>query len=149
MLFRSAMVDHFIKLSNHPLSGFFLHDFEHLHQVLKTLELQKQKTILIGVTYALLDFVESFPIQLRHTLVMETGGMKGRKTEITRAALHQILKKGFGIQQVHAEYGMTEFMSQAYSKGEGIFYPPSSMKIFLRSPDDPFEIWKSDDKNNT
>ncbi len=140
-----AMVDHFIQISGHPSNGFFLHDFKRLYEVLIELEAKKQKTLLIGVTFALLDFVEQFSLQLKHTIVMETGGMKGRKSELTRAELHAILKNGFGVSSVHAEYGMTELMSQAYSKGDGIFYPASTMSILLRSPDDPFEVWKGDE----
>lgn len=140
-----AMVDYFITMSNHTSSGFFLHDFKKLYEVLIELEAKKQKTILIGVTFALLDFLEQFSLQLKHTIVMETGGMKGRKTELTRAELHEILKKGFGVASIHAEYGMTELMSQAYSKGDGIFYPASTMRILLRSMDDPFEMWSADE----
>ena len=140
-----AMVNHLINLSNSLASGFFLHDFQHLHEVLSAMEGKKQKTLLIGVTYALLDFAAAFPMQLNHTIVMETGGMKGRKTELTRAELHDLLKKGFGVEAIHAEYGMTELLSQAYSKREGIFYTSSTMKILLRSLDDPFEIWNADE----
>lgn len=142
-----SMVDHLIALSKHPSSGFFLHDFKKLHAVLLDLESQHQKTILIGVTFALIDFVESFPVKLNHTVVMETGGMKGRKKELTRSELHHILKKGFGVDAIHAEYGMTELMSQAYSKGDGIYNSSSRMKVFLRSTDDPFEIWGEGEHN--
>lgn len=140
-----AMVDHLIHLSNHPLSGFFLNDFSRLNEVLKALEAKQQKTILIGVTYALLDFVESFPSKLNHTIIMETGGMKGRKKEITRDELHQTLKSGFGVDAIHAEYGMTELMSQAYSKGNGIYYSNDKLKVILRSTDDPFETWNQNE----
>ncbi|MFM1795209.1 MAG: hypothetical protein RL642_1594, partial [Bacteroidota bacterium] len=137
-----AMADHFIKLSGHPSSGFFLHDLNQLHQTLTQLEEKGQPTILLGVTYALMDFAEQFPMQLQHTLVMETGGMKGRREEITRAALHQFLGYRLGVREIHAEYGMTELQSQAYSKGGGWFKTPSTMKVLLRSPDDPFEVWE-------
>ena len=136
-----SMVDHFIGLSKHPSSGFFLHDFKKLYELLLQLESRQQKTILIGVTYALIDFVESFPMKLKYTIVMETGGMKGRKKELTRKELHSILQQGFGVDTIHAEYGMTELLSQAYSKGDGIYIASSRMKVFLRSTDDPFEIW--------
>ena len=142
-----SMVDHFIGLSKHPFSGFFLHDFKKLHEVLMHLESLQQKTILIGVTFALIDFAESFPMKLNHTVIMETGGMKGRKKELTRNELHQLLKQGFGVDAIHAEYGMTELMSQAYSTGDGIYNTSSRMKVFLRSTDDPFEIWEEGEHN--
>lgn len=138
-----AMADHLIKLSQHPLGGFFLYDFNKLHEILSQLESQGQKVVLLGVTYALLDFAEEYPMNLQHTIVMETGGMKGRKKELTRAELHAFLKANLGVESIHAEYGMTELQSQAYSKGEGIFRPSSTMKVLLRSPDDPFDVWES------
>ena len=138
-----AMADHLIKLSQHPLGGFFLYDKEQLHAVLSQLEHQGQAVVLLGVTYALVDFAEAYAMKLRHTIVMETGGMKGRKKELTRAELHAFLKSNLGVDTIHAEYGMTELQSQAYSKGEGIFKPSSTMKVLLRSPDDPFEVWEA------
>jgi len=139
-----AMADYFIKLSKHPSSGFFLHDLDRLHKVLEQVEKAKQPTILLGVTYALMDFAEKFPMQLKHTIVMETGGMKGRREEITRGQLHNFLCERLGVEQIHAEYGMTELQSQAYSKGGGWFKGSSTMKVLLRSPDDPFEIWEAE-----
>lgn len=138
-----AMADHLIKLSQHPLGGFFLYDKDRLHAVLTQLESEGQAVVLLGVTYALIDFAEEYPMQLRHTIVMETGGMKGRKKELTRAALHAFLKANLGVESIHAEYGMTELQSQAYSKGDGIFRASSTMKVLLRSADDPFEVWES------
>jgi len=138
-----AMADHLIKLSRHPLGGFFLYDTAQLHAVLSQLESQGQAAILLGVTYALVDFAEAYPMNLQHTIVMETGGMKGRKKELTRAELHAFLKTNLGVDSIHAEYGMTELQSQAYSKGEGIFRPSSTMKVLLRAPDDPCEVWES------
>jgi len=138
-----AMADHLIKLSQHPLGGFFLYDKKQLHSVLSQLEHQGQEVVLLGVTYALVDFAEAYPMKLQHTIVMETGGMKGRKKELTRAELHAFLKSNLGVEAIHAEYGMTELQSQAYSKGEGIFMPSSTMKVLLRSPDDPFEVWEA------
>lgn len=138
-----AMADDLIKKSNHPKSGFFLHNLDQLYEVLNELENAGQPTILLGVTYALLDFAEQFPMKLKNTTVMETGGMKGRREEITRGALHSFLCKHLGIEKVHAEYGMTELQSQAYSKGDGWFKPSSTMKVLLRSVDDPFETWES------
>lgn len=136
-----AMADDLIQKSAHPLSGFFLHDLQKLNQTLLELEAAKQPTILLGVTYALLDFAEQHPMKLKHTTIMETGGMKGRREEITRAALHEVLCRQFGVDVIHAEYGMTELQSQAYSKGGGWFKASSTMKVLLRSPDDPFDIW--------
>lgn len=139
-----AMVDHLIKKSAHPLGGFFLHNLDQLQLRLLELEAAKQKTLLLGVTYALLDFAAAFPMHLAHTLVMETGGMKGRKKEMTRTELHGELKRKLGIKTVHAEYGMTELLSQAYSFGDGWFNCPPTMRIFLRAIDDPFEVWGPD-----
>jgi hypothetical protein len=140
-----AMADHLIKLSQHPLGGFFLYDFKKLQSMLSQLESQGQAVVLLGVTYALVDFAEAYPMNLQHTIVMETGGMKGRKKELTRAELHAFLKSNLGVETIHAEYGMTELQSQAYSKGEGIFKPSSTMKVLLRSPDDPFDVWAADE----
>ncbi len=113
------MVDELIRLSGHPESGFYLYDFEKLHDVLLKLEKNKQQTLLIGVSFALLDFAEKYSLELSHTTVMETGGMKGRRLEMTRIELHEILKQKLGISRIHSEYGMTELLSQAYSNGEG------------------------------
>jgi len=134
------MVDELVKLSKHPASGFYLYEFDALARVLKELEAKGQKTLLIGVTFALLDFAAAHPMQLKHTIVMETGGMKGRKKEMTRAEVHDILKHQLGVPVVHSEYGMTELLSQAYSKGEGRFECPPWMKIMLRDEEDPLQI---------
>jgi hypothetical protein len=136
-----AMADHFMKLSGHAENGFFLYDFDALREQLKKVEKSCHKTILLGVSFALLDFAEKFSFDLRNTIVMETGGMKGRKKEITRDEMHAFLMKRFGVPSIHAEYGMTELQSQAYSSGNGFFKPSRTMKILLRSADDPFEIW--------
>ena len=134
------MVDRLVKKTGNPQSGFYLYEFEELFHVLTSLEEQGQKTLLIGVTFALLDFAEKFPMKLNHTIVMETGGMKGRRQEMTRGELHERLRKGFGISQVHSEYGMTELLSQAYSKKDGIFKSVPWMKILVRDDDDPFVV---------
>jgi hypothetical protein len=134
------MADVLIQQSGHAESGFYLNNYQQLHHVLQQLENQQQKTLLIGVTYALLDFAEQFPMQLFFTTIMETGGMKGRRIEITRHEVHDILKKQFQIQQVHSEYGMTELLSQAYAKENGRFYCPPWMKVFVRDEDDPLKI---------
>jgi hypothetical protein len=134
------MADELIKQSGHAKSGFYLYDHEQLALTLKELEAAGTKTILIGVSFALLDFAENHPMQLRHTIVMETGGMKGRRQEITRAELHAVLTERLGVDKIHSEYGMTELLSQAYSKGNGIFNTPPWMKILLREEDDPLCI---------
>ncbi len=134
--------------SGHPKNDFFLHDFEKLHQVILALESAKQPTLLIGVSYALLDFSERFPMQLSSVQVIETGGMKGKRAELPRTELHRILINNFGLSHIHSEYGMTELLSQAYSKGNGIFNPPPQMKIVIREEDDPLSVsFKTDDTN--
>lgn len=132
------MMDRLIAQSKHPKSGFYLNEWEQLNTTLQALEQQQQPTLLLGVSFALLDFVERFPQQLHTTLIMETGGMKGRRKELTREALHTTLKKGFGVSAIHSEYGMTELLSQAYSKGEGRFVPPQWMQVFSYEVNDPF-----------
>jgi phenylacetate-coenzyme A ligase PaaK-like adenylate-forming protein len=134
------MVQRMIEISGHPLSGFYLYNFEELFQTLQQLKAKGQKTLLIGVTYALLDFSEAFPIALSKTIIMETGGMKGRKKEMLRTEVHDQLKKAFGVTQIHSEYGMTELLSQAYSSQGGLFHTPPWMKIVLREEDDPLTI---------
>jgi hypothetical protein len=135
-----VMVDELIKKSGHQQSGFYLYEYEKLHEVLMRLEQLQQKTLLIGVTFALLDFAEKFPMKLVHTIVMETGGMKGRRKEMTREELHLFLEKQLGLQTIHSEYGMTELLSQAYSKGNGLFEPVHWMKVLIRNEDDPFDV---------
>lgn len=134
------MVDELVQQSQHKQSGFYLYDFEKLHNTLLHNEILKQPTLLIGVTYALLDFAEQYPLQLRNTIVMETGGMKGRREELTRQQVHTLLQKKLGISLAHSEYGMTELLSQAYSKGDGIFHCPGWMQVLMREEDDPFAI---------
>jgi hypothetical protein len=131
------MVEDLIKKSNHPESGFYLYEHGQLEEKLNRLKANKQKTILIGVTYALLDFVENFPINFPELVVMETGGMKGRRKEMIREELHQTLCEGFGVSEIHSEYGMTELLSQAYSKGNGIFETLPWMKVLIRDTNDP------------
>lgn len=134
------MVDELIKESNNTLSGFYLNDYDKLYRTILHNEILKQPTILVGVTYALLDFATKYPMQLRHTIIMETGGMKGRREEMTRQQVHKELQNNLGVALVHSEYGMTELLSQAYSKGDGIFHCPPWMKILIREEDDPFSI---------
>jgi len=134
------MADELMRLSDHSQSGFYLDDFEKLHRLLLDLERKGQSTILIGVSFALLDFAEQFDMHLIHTKVMETGGMKGRRRELTKQELHEVLEKKLGISQVHAEYGMTELLSQAYSSGQGRYQPVPWMKVFVRDEDDPLQV---------
>jgi hypothetical protein len=134
------MADKLIKASKHAESGFYLYNYAELSDKLKSLELSGQKTLLLGVTFALLDFSAQFPQQLKHTIVMETGGMKGRGRELTRAELHAVLTNRLGVKNIHAEYGMTELLSQAYSTGGGRYICPPWMKVLVRSEDDPFAI---------
>ena len=134
------MVDKLVQLSEHPQSGLYLNEYEQLFAVLTELEKRKQKTLLIGVTFALLDFAEKYSQPLQNTIIMETGGMKGRRKEMIREEVHAILKKSFSVSNIHSEYGMTELLSQAYSKGEGIFQCPPWKKILVRDDEDPFVI---------
>ncbi len=131
------MVKKLMDYSGHPANDFYMHNHRQLARTLETLEQKGRKTLLIGVSYALLDFFEKFPIQLSHTLVVETGGMKGRRREMIREELHERLKKYTGLPRIHSEYGMTELLSQAYSQGQGIFQTPPWMKILTRDPEDP------------
>jgi hypothetical protein len=135
-----VMVDELIKQSNHSFSGFYLYEHEKLAQVLQQLEQTKQKTLLIGVTFGLLDFAEQYPMPLQHTIVMETGGMKGRRQEMTREEVHAILKSAFQSPAIHSEYGMTELLSQAYSTGDGVFKCPGWMQVLVRQEDDPLDV---------
>ena len=133
------MVETLIKKSNKKDSGFYLYNYNKLIKTLKKLETTNQKTILIGVSFALINLIKYKKIKLKNTIVMETGGMKGRQKEISRKELHKLICNGFGIKEVHSEYGMTELLSQAYSTGNGIFKTPPWMKILIRSIDDPLE----------
>jgi hypothetical protein len=139
------MVDELIRLSGHALSGSYLYEHDHLYGTLQELERRGQKTLLIGVTFALLDFAEKYSLSLRHTVVMETGGMKGRRREMTRPELHDFLSARLGLQAIHAEYGMTELLSQAYSSGEGIFKTVPWMKALVRNDDDPLVVEQEGD----
>jgi len=134
------MMNALIAQSGKEKSGFYLHDFEKLKDTINTLEEKKEKTLLIGVSFALLDFLEKNSFDLKNTIVMETGGMKGKRKELVREELHKILCSGFGVSAVHSEYGMTELLSQAYSKGNGIFYTPPWMKVLVRDPEEALTI---------
>jgi len=130
------MVNDLIQLSNHPESGFYLHNYDELIEKIIQLDQSGQNVILIGVTYALLDLIEKQSFQLENTIIMETGGMKGKRKEMIREELHQELCNGFGVKSIHSEYGMTELLSQAYSLGDGIFECPSWMQISIRDTED-------------
>lgn len=130
------MVNDLIKKSKQPESGFYLNDLNALEEMLVSLENSGKKVLLIGVSFALLDLIATNKFHLKNTIVMETGGMKGRRREMIREELHAELKKGFGVDAIHSEYGMTELLSQAYSLGNGIFQCPPWMKILIRDPED-------------
>jgi len=132
------MADYLINKSKNEYSGFYLNALDELPLKLKKLESLGQTTILLGVSYALLDLVEQFPVKLSHAIIMETGGMKGRRKELTKKELHQVLCSGFGVGSIHSEYGMTELLSQAYAKADGKFFTPPWMKILIRDTYDPF-----------
>jgi hypothetical protein len=134
------MVQEMIQRSGKPESGFYLYEHEKLAETLQSLQ---QPVLLIGVTFALLDFAERFQLKLPNVIVMETGGMKGRREEWTREELHAYLKERLGVTTIHAEYGMTELLSQAYSKGEGIFRCPPWMKVLVRDENDPFQLYSA------
>ena len=134
------MADHLIKASNNSSSGFYLNNIDELASTLTSLDQSGKKVLLLGVSYALLDLIEKQTFELSNTIVMETGGMKGRRKELVKEELHKILKAGFGVTQIHSEYGMTELLSQAYSSGEGIYHCPPWMKVLTRDPYDPFDL---------
>ena len=133
------MCDNLIQKSQHSQSGFYLHNLHELAEVLK----EDTPTILLGVTYALLDLAEMGPFQLKNTFVMETGGMKGKRKELLKEEVHQVLTKAFGVEKIHSEYGMTELLSQAYSKGDGLFETPHWMRVLARDVDDPLTLVKA------
>lgn len=134
------MVDDLIRESGNPLSGYFLYNHQELFDRLQHLKATGGKTLLIGVTYALLDFVENYPIDFPGLVVMETGGMKGRRREMIREEVHDRLRAGFKVNAIHSEYGMTELLSQAYSTGNGLFRCPPWMKVVVRDTNDPFNV---------
>jgi hypothetical protein len=132
-----TMVEGFMARSRHSNQGYYLYNYEELAKRLTHLESLGQKTLLIGVTFGLIDFAAACPMPLKHTIVMETGGMKGRQKELTREEVHARLSKAFGIPLIHSEYGMTELSSQAYSPGQGIYTPSSGMRVLVRETTDP------------
>lgn len=134
------MVDDLINRSNQSASGYFLYNHDDLYQTLNKLKESGTNTVLFGVTYALLDFIEHYQINFPELIVMETGGMKGKRKEMIREELHQILCEGFNVKSIHSEYGMTELLSQGYSSGEGLFHTPNWMKILIRDTNDPLSL---------
>jgi len=136
------MANKLIGMSKHADSGFYLNNYNELANKLAALNKTNQKVILLGVTYALLNMAEQYPIKLSNTIIMETGGMKGHRKEIVREELHATLCNAFGVKSIHSEYGMTELLSQGYSKGEGVFETPAWMKIMIRDTYDPFTYFE-------
>jgi hypothetical protein len=130
------MVNDLIELSQNEHSGFYLNNYDDLIAKVMELDNSGQNVLLIGVTYALLDVLEQHQFQLKNTIIMETGGMKGKRKEIIREELHTVLCQGFGVSSIHSEYGMTELLSQAYSLGNGIFECPAWMQVLIRDPED-------------
>ena len=134
------MVDYLIQKSNRKESGFYLNDYKKLYDLILKLEKSEKKIILIGVSYALLDFIDNFSLRTKNLVIIETGGMKGRRKEITREELHDKLKRGFNSNNIKSEYGMTELLSQAYSNTNGIFKSPPWLKILVREINDPLYV---------
>ncbi len=134
------MASKLIDASGHPDSGFYLDELDLLSETLKRLMAKGQKVLLLGVSFALLEFAERFPMPLHNTIIMETGGMKGRRREMVRAELHQVLCSAFQQEVIHSEYGMTELFSQAYSKGVGLFAGPPWMRMLIRDSNDPLDF---------
>ncbi|MCB7482332.1 acyl transferase [Christiangramia sediminis] len=134
------MADHLIKSSGNKDSGFYLDDLDSLSEKLNKLDAGGKKVFLIGVSFALLDLIEKRQFHLENTVIMETGGMKGRRKEMIRQELHHHLKNGFGVEKIHSEYGMTELLSQAYSKGDGVFDCPPWMHMLIRDPEDALSL---------
>ncbi len=135
-----VMADELIRESGDPRSGFYLDEYEKLIALLLANESEGRKTLLLGVTFALVDLAGMFPHPLRHTVVMETGGMKGRRREMVRQEVQELLRTAWQLETVHSEYGMTELLSQAYSFGNGLFRCPPWMGILLREEDDPLSV---------
>ena len=134
------MVENLISASKFKESGFYLNNISELKNTLTSLDTSGRKILLIGVSFALLDLIETYKFSLKNTIIMETGGMKGRRKELIREALHAQLKTGFGVETIHSEYGMTELLSQAYSKENGIFNCPNWMRILARDTEDALSI---------
>jgi len=136
------MMDRLIKMSKYPESGFYLNELNKLNKTLRRLDSGGIPLMLFGVSYALLDLADKYPLKLENTLIVETGGMKGRREELSRDILHERLSEAFGIRGINSEYGMTELLSQAWSRGGGIFQPTPWMRVYIRDPYDPFTYLK-------
>ncbi len=134
------MVEDFMRQVNDPCSGFFLNNTDSLLKILQDQQKSQQPTLLIGVSFALLDLAEAAPTDLSNIIIMETGGMKGRRKELTRTELHRRLQEAFNVTAIHSEYGMTELLSQAYARQEGLFYPAPTMRVAARERTDPFQL---------
>ena len=134
------MVDDLIKRSKHPKSGFYLNNYKEVSETILELEKNGQKTLLIGVSYALLDMAKDYPMKLENTIIMETGGTKGKRKELLKEELHKLLKEAFSLDSIHSEYGMTELLSQSYSEGDNIFKTPPWKKVLIRDVNDPLTI---------
>ena len=134
------MAEYFVEKSGEEASGFYLYDHQRLQERIKALKGAGKRILLLGVTFALLDFAESYSVDVPELIIMETGGLKGRRKEILREEVHNLLKKAFHVSSIYSEYGMTELMSQAYSMGEGRFQCPESMRVLLRDVNDPFDF---------
>ena len=137
------MADLLIRESGHPESAFYLNEWDKLYHTIQALEAGSRRALLLGVTFALLDFSDRYPMRLEHTTVMETGGMKGRREELTRDEVHRRLKERWSLEHIHSEYGMTELCSQAYAPAEGLFYPAPTMKVLSRDVNDPLDVRES------
>lgn len=133
------MLEDFIQLSNDNESGFYLHNHQELYEKLISAKQANKKIILFGATFGLLDFADQYELNLEDAIIIETGGMKGRREELTRHEIHTYLKARLGVHQIHSEYGMTELLSQAYAPSDGIFYCPAWMKVCITDMNDPFE----------
>lgn len=134
------MAGQFINASRFKESGFYLKDYDRLVVTLSDLERRRIPTLLLGVSFALLELAQNYPIKLNHTLVMETGGMKGRRKEMIREELHDVLKNAFKVEKIHSEYGMTEMLSQAYAQNPNQYHTPPWMKIYIRDSEDPLSL---------
>jgi len=139
-----AMIDYFIQQSGSPHGGFYLHNYDELIQKATSLKHDNRKVLLFGVSFALLELAERYEVDLSHCLVLETGGMKGRRKELTREELHNFLQEKFRVKTILSEYGMTELMSQAYSMGSGLYGTPPWMKVVIRDINDPFELERAE-----
>lgn len=134
------MIDDLMKQSEQPESNYFLYNHQELYDTLVQLKNKGTKTILFGVTYALLDFIEQYAFEFPELIIMETGGMKGKRKEMVKQEIHQLLEEAFAVYGIHSEYGMTELLSQGYSSGQGIFHLPKWMKILIRDTNDPLSL---------